>query len=245
MAAVITLRGESADYLKIGRGIAPGIVVSIKVKRAHDIDKKKGGGTTGTTITTNGERAIEVEITLRFWDDDEPNVHDAELGGASHLENELQRVQFLIDGLFPGGNKKPEPFDVAHPILALHHITSLFFESFDGPTQESPGVWTITLRATHFQPPKPKPVSVTGTPTTSKGPTKTKGAGAVAPPISNDDAAAAMKFAQEHAAWELRNSLYQSSLNNAGNGKNAEGFFPPPGPEPKFPGDPASNAPKP
>lgn len=161
---------EFWSYLALGtKGrYAPGRVVAVSPKRAHDVDKKKGGGTSGATITTNGEKPFEIDITLEFYQGDD-DVHDIVSGAAagSHLELELERFQLLVQALFPGGEKAPDPFDVSNAYLALHNIRSLFFEEITGPTPSGDQKWTYTLKGTNFRP-RAKAKSVTSTPTSSQ-----------------------------------------------------------------------------
>lgn len=146
------------DYLFVGTKAraAPGIVRSIVPRRAWDVDKKKGGGTGGHTLTTNGEKPMEWDITLEFWESEDNQ----------HLDDELQRVGYFIEALFPTNLKLPTPFDVRHPILALHNIRALFFEEIEGPTKTGANVWQIKLKASNFKVVKRKPA--TSTPTGSK-----------------------------------------------------------------------------
>lgn len=232
---VRTLRGANADVLRIGHGFAPGIVTKgPTVKRAHDVQKDKGGGTSSKKLTTNGEKFAEVDIELTVYEGD-PDEHDLALGSASHIENEIDRFWFLIGSLFPDG-VPVDPFDVSHPILTLHRIKSILFESFTGPTPTGEvGVWTYTLKGTAFRPPLPKPKPASSTPTSSKPvDVNTKDGAAAAADAGIDKATAGLKktfggyaSAAEYAdAFEAWRKKYVAYLHGEG---------PNPGPQPAKP----------
>lgn len=151
--------GSAHDYLCVGirKNVAPGIVRSLDVKRAHDADLKKPGGTDGMTPTTNGEKAVDVSIVLEFWDDPGDPVWSEQTAAA---------ISVFLDALFPEG-KAPTPRDVVHPKLALHRIRSLFFLEWDGPKEIGHAHWQITLKAANYKPPSPVARSATSTPKAS------------------------------------------------------------------------------
>jgi len=139
--------GSAHDWLYVGvrRNVAPGIVRSLNVKRAYDIDWKKPGSQDGATPTTNGEKPVDVDITLEFWDDvDDPAWARAVAAALGPLHS----------ALFPEG-KAPTPRDVAHPKLALHRIRSLFFYEWAGPDEIGFSHWQVKLKAGNYKPPIP------------------------------------------------------------------------------------------
>lgn len=147
------------DYLLVGvkGGAAPGIVRSIDVKRAHDIDIKKASGSDGATPTTNGEKPVDVDIVLELWDDPSDPERSAWW---------IEYLTYFLDSLFPEG-RAPTPRDVGHPKLALHRIKSLFFCEWDGPKELGYAHWQVALKAANYKPPPKVPRSATSTPKTS------------------------------------------------------------------------------
>lgn len=151
---------EAWNYLFIGvhKGVAPGTVKSLIPKSVWDDDKKKGSGTTGATLTINGEKLWEVQIVLSIWDDPE---------WPERLRLDMQRVGYLREALFPGGKKAGKPFDCYHPKLAAVGLRSLFFETGEWLVDVGPSMWEIRLGACQYAPPPKKPKSTTTTPSGS------------------------------------------------------------------------------
>lgn len=143
-----------ALYVGIKGKVAPGIVRGISVSREYDTDFKKGGGTSGETITVNGEKLARVRITLEIFNK------------TSHLE----RLRLFLLSIFPP-KAAPFPHDFVHPKLAYHGLKSLFVHKLDDPDHPAPaGFLRIVLDCANFKPtPKPKPgAGATKTLATSK-----------------------------------------------------------------------------
>lgn len=148
------------DYLFVGpkRGVAPGIVRSIDVKRAHDADIKKAGGSDGATLTTNGEKPVDVDIVLELWDDpSDPERSD----------RWMEELGYFLALLFPA-NRPPTPKDAVHPKLAFHGLRSLFFSEWDGPKEIGHAHWQVHLKAQNYKPPPKIAVPATNTPKASE-----------------------------------------------------------------------------
>ena len=133
-------KGSAAWHTLVIAGQAcPGVCV-VKPKRGYKVDKKSGLGEDGGTTTLQGKDVPSTTVTVRVWKQDQ-----------------LEKLAALVATLFPFGGPAPDPFTVSHPVLAIQGITSLFFESVDGPTQVEPGLWELQLQATEFRAPKPAP----------------------------------------------------------------------------------------
>ena len=144
-------KGSAAWHtLVIAGQPCPGTCI-VKPKRGYKVDKKSGLGEDGGTTTLQGKDVPSVALTIKVW-----------------KQAQLEAIASLIATLFPFGGTAPDPFQVSHPVLAMNGITSLFFESMDGPNQTEPGLWEIQIQATEFRAPKPVP---------STTPKKAKGAG--------------------------------------------------------------------
>lgn len=153
MAALPPIVGKGSGAwhtLMLAGAACPGIA-TCKPKRGYKVDKKAGLGEDGGTTTVQGKNVPDVAITIRVW-----------------KQSQLEQLAALIATLFPFGSAVPDPFQVSHPVLAIHGISALFFESVDGPNQVDPGLWEVQLAANDFRAPKPAPAST---------PTKAKGAG--------------------------------------------------------------------
>lgn len=150
MAALPPLVGPGCSAwhtLVIAGQAAPGIC-TVKPKKGFKVDKKAGLGEDGGTTTLHGKDVPTVSVVIRVW-----------------TQAQLEAVAALLATLFPSG-PAPDPFTVSHPVLAMQGITSLFFESVEGPNQVEPGLWEVTFSTTEFR--TPKSVGST-TPTKSVG----------------------------------------------------------------------------
>ncbi len=149
---------ESWNYMRIGKFIAPGRVKDVQQRRAHDVDKPKPGGKNGFAITTNGEKPMDVSITLELWEDD--------LDEVGRFSAWMQELRELIQLLFPDGDALPSPQDVTYPLLSFHNLRSLFFEEVDGPKITGTNRIEVTFKCANFQRVS-KVKNVTNTPKTS------------------------------------------------------------------------------
>jgi len=146
-----TGKGSSAWHTLVIAGQAAPGTCKCKPKRGYKVDKKAGLGEDGGTTTIQGKDVPGVTLTIQVWS-----------------QSQLEQLAALIETLFPFGTAIPDPISVSHPVLAMHGVSALFFETVEGPDQVEPGLWTTTIAATEFRPPKP---------VTATTPTKSKGAG--------------------------------------------------------------------
>lgn len=132
--------------------VLPGIVTVVP-SRQLDLDEKKGGGTTGASLTINGEKLPSFDITCSWIE----TIDDKD------LDIELARCEAFIE-LYA----KAEPHDCEHPLLAMNSVRSVLFHDLQGPTV-SGQVWTLKVKAKKFAPPPKVAKSATKTPSKSVG----------------------------------------------------------------------------
>jgi hypothetical protein len=132
--------------------------VKVVPKGSIALDEKNAGGTNDATLSINGRKLHDFDITCTWEETIDDRV----------LDLELARCEAFIDLMFPDGNKVSDPHDCAHPILAMWKCRSMVFYDLEGPTCASQ-VWTLKVKAKKFAPPPKKAVSVTKTPGKSIG----------------------------------------------------------------------------
>lgn len=136
----------SWDTLYLG-GTWPGLA-TVKIKGGQKIDRKSAKGSHGETITYQGRKASDIDITIRIW---------------QSTPDEFSWLQEMIALIEPiPGKKDPTPFDIYHPVCAIRHVTSVAIEEIDGPDWDGEkGFMTISIKAIEYVPPPPQPATVT------------------------------------------------------------------------------------
>ena len=141
---------EAWEQILLGAHPLPGLAQTIKVIRSQKLDVKSAPGASGATITYQGYEPAQVEITLRLW-----------------TRAQWEALQARLPELEPkAGQKPPTPFAIAHPLLALRNVQSVYIQEVRGPEETSPGMWDVTLKCLEYCS-KPKSHS-THTPKTSQ-----------------------------------------------------------------------------
>jgi hypothetical protein len=141
---------SSWDTLYLG-GQWPGLAV-VKVKGGQKIDRKKGAGAHGETITFQGKKAADVDIVVRVWQ------------ATPDQWSWMQAMIALIEPI--AGKADPTPYDIAHPATSVRHISSVAVEDIEGPDWDAAtGFMSVHIKAIEYLPP-PK-ANATATPTGS------------------------------------------------------------------------------
>lgn len=185
MPALIDTPSENPDAwnnLVIDNAVAPG-APTIIVDRGVDLDRKKPGSGNKGTLTVNGVKLIEFDITLTIWEDANDDV----------FSTLLEQTRALLAKLFPDKGV-PGPFRCEHPILLLHNVKAMFFEGSNGPSPAGPGIWQTKLKAVEFNPTK----NVRSATSTAKG---TRPGNAIIPTTSFKSAFGLNGFAVPDVAY--------------------------------------------
>jgi hypothetical protein len=142
-------KGSAAWHTLIIAGQAAPGIATVKPKKGLKVDKKAGLGEDGGTTTIQGRDVPSLTVTIRVW-----------------TQTQMEQLSALISDLFPAGESSP--WQVSHPVLSILGISSILFESIDGPTQPEPGLWEVQLSACEFRKPKPSAGGGAYDPTTAK-----------------------------------------------------------------------------
>lgn len=135
------------DVLYIAGVIAPGIA-HVSIKGGTKIDRKAAKGQHSETLTFQGAKAKDVQITITVWD---PDTFD--------------QIPALMTALEPNiGKKNPEPLNIIHPMCQLRGVDAVAIEEVDGPEWDAAKQWfVIKIKAIEFRLPPPKNATSTAT----------------------------------------------------------------------------------
>lgn len=138
------------SYLYLGipstQNYTPG-KATVRVRSARAADVKKGSGFDGGHVAFHGVPPRRVEIDLLIW-----------------TPEQLRILATQWPTLFPQAYKgNPPAYDVQHPMLSLHGIRSLQFDSGEGPDVDRDGRGTFRMTAWEFLQPGKKNATKTNT----------------------------------------------------------------------------------
>lgn len=139
------------DVVVIGGMTTPGIATVGAPSPAYKWDVKSGPGTSGGTITYQGNppRSFTIEVTI--WQKE-------------HF-GQLDELRAMIAPAEKG--LEPPAYDIAHPSLSKVGIRSVVCEDFPPESKNGKGLWKTSIKFIEYRPAKKR--SVVSTPRSSKG----------------------------------------------------------------------------
>lgn len=142
------------DAVIIGGIVSPGKATVAGFARAYEWDVKKGKGSSGATITAQGEAPAKGTITLTLW--------EGGFGpdGRDHFAEWDAMRQLLAQ---PSG-KTITAHDIFHPYLQDVGVTSIVVEELGTVEPKGGGLYEVAIKALEYKPPK----KTGGTPGKSK-----------------------------------------------------------------------------
>ncbi len=179
---------EVWDTASIGGESIPGICrVSgdgLKIRS----DQKRAAGMDGASVAMLGLDVASFTIEVKLWTEEHLRAFQAIIGLAKPktiprykttrgTSSSVTQVRYAVvngeggpQSVMYGGHRIATiqrklvgydlvPLDVSHPALSLFGITQCVVESISLPAEQSPGLWTATLRCREFRKPARRGVS--------------------------------------------------------------------------------------
>jgi hypothetical protein len=136
----------------IGGVLTPGVIPINGVKgwkRSKDWDEKKAKGSSGATLTDQGEPLAKGSFTFHLWrrDIDPPDFVD------DFVQWEL--LKGVLSSSVGEHGKKINALPVIYPLLNQLDITDVVVESIGQLENMGAGLWSVTIELREFRPPKP------------------------------------------------------------------------------------------
>lgn len=131
------------------------------------IDAKKAAGRHGANVAFLGQDAVSFTIEVKMWTQAHLDAFEDIVLCAKPKAKYKEAKQSKLKG----GAGQPRsgrvlvgydhtPLTVSHPALALFGISACIVESVSIPTEQTPGLWTASLRCREFRPAEEVPVSL-------------------------------------------------------------------------------------
>lgn len=130
---------DPVDFVTFAGQRTPGVAEITGLEKVFVWDERKGGGRSGSYPAYKRIDLATFTVTLRITEDDHWDAWHK-------LYPALSRE--------PSG-KNARAFDVWHPILEDHKITSVVIEKISQPMAMGDGEFQIEIRCKEFRPPKP------------------------------------------------------------------------------------------
>lgn len=175
---------EVWDTATIGGETIPGVCrVSGEGMRLR-ADSKRAAGKDGASVAMLGLDVASFTIEAKLWTEAHLRAFQGIIGVAkpktvprykANKQTETVVSYGVEDG--PGGKQSGQyetqrttikravvgydlvPLDVSHPVLSLFGISQCIVESISMPAEQSPGLWTASIRCREFRKPQTRGVS--------------------------------------------------------------------------------------
>lgn len=129
---------EIFDHIVIAGTTSPGVATVTGASRAYDWDVKKGKGSSGATVTFQGEPPAKFKVSLKLW-------RPEHFGAWDKLREILKTAQ---------KGKKVEALDVVHPYLADLDVHAVVVETIGQLEHAGKGLFTVEISLLEYKPPK-------------------------------------------------------------------------------------------